>query len=61
MPYKGAGHGTRIRDKLRKIIIWPSGSPSGTFGAAGTGHGSTTSPIGGDDTKPYKKKPTRKK
>jgi len=60
MAYKGKGAGKRIKDKLRKMVKWPKGSKSGTFGAAGTGHGGTTSPIGTDDTKAYKKKPKRK-
>lgn len=60
MAYKGKGAGARIKDKLRKMAKWPKGSQSGTFGAAGTGHGSTTSNIGNDDTKAYKKKPPRK-
>jgi hypothetical protein len=60
MAYKGKGHGARIKDKVRKMIKWPAGSQSGTFGSAGTGHGGTTSNIGTDNTGPYKKKPARK-
>ena len=50
----------RIVDKVRKMWKKPAGGSSGTFGAAGTGHGSTTSPIGVDDTVAQKKKPPRK-
>jgi hypothetical protein len=50
----------RIKDKVRKMIKWPGGSKTGTFGSAGTGHGGTTSNIGTDNTKPFKKKPPRK-
>jgi len=60
MAYKGKGAGKRVKDKLRKMIKWPKGSGSVTFGSGGTGHGSTTSDMGSDDTKAYKKKPPRK-
>ena len=55
MAYKGKGHGKRIKDKLRKMIKWPSAPKSGTFSG---GHGiSAQSQVG---TKPYKKKPKRR-
>lgn len=50
----------RIADKIRKMWKKPAGGGWITFGAAGTGHGSTTSPIGADGTVPQKKKPKRK-
>ena len=50
----------RAKDKVRKQWQNPAASGSETFGAAGTGHGSTTSPLGADGTVPYKKKPARK-
>ena len=50
----------RIKDALRKMWRNPAASKSETIGSAGTGHGSTTSPIGADGTVPYKPKPPRK-
>lgn len=55
MPYKGKGHGPRIKDKLRKMIRWPGAPKSGTFsGGHGISAGSQVSTL------PYKKKPARK-
>ena len=61
------GHGSgiykkpaaRIKDMVRKIWKKPKGGGSVTFGAAGTGHGSTTSNIGSDGLVKFKKKPRR--
>ena len=50
----------RVKDKVRKIWKKPAGGSWITFGASGTGHGSTTSPLGADSTVPVKKKPKRK-
>ena len=45
----------RIKDKIRKLIRWPSSPESGTFSG---GHGiSAGSQVG---SVPYKKKPARK-
>lgn len=50
----------RIKDKVRKMWQKPGGGSWITFGAAGTGDGGTTSPIGADGKVSEKKKPKRK-
>jgi len=50
----------RVIDKVRKMWQKPAGGSWITFGAGGTGHGSTTSPLGADGTVAQKKKPKRK-
>ena len=47
----------RIKDAVRSMWKRPAGSGSGTFAG---GHGGTASSLAVDDTKAYKKKPTRK-
>ena len=51
----------RLKDKPRKMWKKPAGGSNVTFGAAGTGHGSTTSNIGSDGLIKFKKKPRRNK
>ena len=58
VPYKNKPG--RVVDKLRKIWKKPAGGSWITFGAAGTGDGGTTSPIGADGKVVIKKKPARK-
>ena len=51
----------RVKDAVRKMWKKPSGGDWITFGAAGTGDGGTTSPIGADGKVAEKKKPKKKK
>ncbi len=58
VPYKKLP--ARVKDMVRKIWQKPAGGGSITFGSGGTGHGSTTSPLGADGEVAFKKKPPRK-